>query len=283
MKYDLLVLALGAGVQSSALALMADEGRFGERPDCAIFADTQWEPEEVYEQLEWIEERVSFPIHRVSFGNIRKDVLNAFGGVPVGQYGQPPFYVRESDEAAALKGRSPDVGGALWRRCTTEYKIQPIQKKIRELLGYKKRQRIKKQAQQWFGISTDEAHRMRDSRVSWIHNYYPLCESGISRGDCEKFLVQRGMEKPRKSACIGCPYHTNGAWVNMKKHHPKDWRDAVDFDAKLRMGKLPGVTGDAYLHRRMVPLELAVLKDYNEDQIELFGDFAGECEGMCGV
>lgn len=38
------VLSLGAGVQSTALALMAVEGRFGAVPDMAVFADTGWEP-----------------------------------------------------------------------------------------------------------------------------------------------------------------------------------------------------------------------------------------------
>ena len=38
------ILSLGAGVQSSTMALMADQGAFGKKPDAAIFADTGWEP-----------------------------------------------------------------------------------------------------------------------------------------------------------------------------------------------------------------------------------------------
>ena len=34
------VLSLGAGVQSTTLALMAAHGEIGPMPDCAIFADT---------------------------------------------------------------------------------------------------------------------------------------------------------------------------------------------------------------------------------------------------
>ena len=34
------VLSLGAGVQSTVMALMGAEGKFGPAPDCAIFADT---------------------------------------------------------------------------------------------------------------------------------------------------------------------------------------------------------------------------------------------------
>lgn len=37
-------LSLGAGVQSTTMALMAAHGEIGPMPDCAIFADTGWEP-----------------------------------------------------------------------------------------------------------------------------------------------------------------------------------------------------------------------------------------------
>ena len=47
---QLRVLSLGAGVQSTTLALMAAHGEIGPMPDCAIFADTGWEPRIPFEQ-----------------------------------------------------------------------------------------------------------------------------------------------------------------------------------------------------------------------------------------
>lgn len=47
-------LSLGAGVQSTTLALMAAHGEIGPMPDCAIFADTGWEPQAVYDHLAWL-------------------------------------------------------------------------------------------------------------------------------------------------------------------------------------------------------------------------------------
>ena len=44
-------LSLGAGVQSSTLALMAAQGEVKPMPDAAIFADTQAEPTKVYDYL----------------------------------------------------------------------------------------------------------------------------------------------------------------------------------------------------------------------------------------
>ena len=38
------IISLGAGVQSSTMALMATYGEITPMPDAAIFADTQWEP-----------------------------------------------------------------------------------------------------------------------------------------------------------------------------------------------------------------------------------------------
>ena len=48
---DMRVLSLGAGVQSTTLLLMAVEGILPGL-DCAIFADTGWEPARVYEHLD---------------------------------------------------------------------------------------------------------------------------------------------------------------------------------------------------------------------------------------
>ena len=79
----LTVLSLGGGVQSSVMALMAGEslpptgsgGAFGRMPDCAIFADTHWEPPSVYEHIEWLKDRLRFPLYVVDNGrNLREDV-----------------------------------------------------------------------------------------------------------------------------------------------------------------------------------------------------------------
>lgn len=283
-NYDLNVLSLGAGVQSTAVYLMALDGQFDSIPDCAIFADTQWEPAEVYVQLQRLIEEggKTIPIHVVTTGNLREDVLKVVGppGQRLGRVANPPFYVKRNEEESRIDNLPPDEGGKLWRGCTSEYKIKPIHKKIRSLLGYQKGERIHKNVRQWFGISTDEAQRMRDSRERWIANYYPLIEKLFSRTDCEKYLKRRGYGEVIKSSCIGCPFHSNHTWVHMKRHRPDDWADAVDFDHKLRNGKLPGVIGDAYLSRRCEPLEEAIKHDYDENQMDLWNE---ECEGMCGV
>lgn len=46
------IISLGAGVQSSTMALMAAHGEITPMPDAAIFADTQAEPASVYKWLD---------------------------------------------------------------------------------------------------------------------------------------------------------------------------------------------------------------------------------------
>jgi len=46
------VLSLGAGVQSSTLALMVEKGEIP-KVDCGIFADVGGEPQTVYDHLEY--------------------------------------------------------------------------------------------------------------------------------------------------------------------------------------------------------------------------------------
>jgi hypothetical protein len=64
------IISLGAGVQSSTMALMAAAGEITPMPDCAIFADTQGEPHAVYAWLDWLEKQLPFPVHRVTQGSL---------------------------------------------------------------------------------------------------------------------------------------------------------------------------------------------------------------------
>jgi hypothetical protein len=54
MSIHLRVISLGAGVQSTTMALMAAHGELTPTPDFAVFADTGNEPAAVYEHLKWL-------------------------------------------------------------------------------------------------------------------------------------------------------------------------------------------------------------------------------------
>lgn len=76
LTQTLRVLSLGAGVQSSTLALMIAAGEL-EPIDCAIFADTQSEPRAVYDWLDYLQTKLPFPVKRVTQGSLRQNILNS--------------------------------------------------------------------------------------------------------------------------------------------------------------------------------------------------------------
>ena len=79
MKTNLRVLSLGAGVQSSTLALMIEKGQVP-MVDAAIFADVKGEPIAVYKHLDWLEKQLSYPVYRVTWRNLKQDILDAAEG-----------------------------------------------------------------------------------------------------------------------------------------------------------------------------------------------------------
>jgi len=95
MKQNLRVLSLGAGVQSSALALMIEHGEIP-MVDCAIFADTGAEPEKVYEWLDYITSKVSYPVHIVQWRNLKEDLYAAAKGEYKGF--TAPFHTRNKKQ-----------------------------------------------------------------------------------------------------------------------------------------------------------------------------------------
>jgi hypothetical protein len=243
------VLNLGAGVQSTTLALLAVEGGLP-KPDAAIFADTQWEPRRVYEHLDRLGAvlvQAGIPLYRVTAGNLRDDSLD-----PDHRYCSVPYFVRNPDGSEGM-GR---------RQCTSEYKLKPIKVKVRELLGYPHPRPVPRgvYAESWIGFSTDEVHRVRDTLdVQYSRPRHPLLELGMSRKDCARWLASRGWTSVEKSACIGCPFHGNRQWRDLRDNDPAAWVDAIEFDRAIRKGGARGLplNGEAFLHRSRIPLDIA--------------------------
>jgi hypothetical protein len=259
------VISLGAGVQSTTMALMAACGDIGPMPDCAIFADTGWEPKRVYEHLAWLTDVLPFPVHTVSAGNIRESAI-AGGNHRSGRFAAIPWFVRNPDGSEGM-GR---------RQCTTHYKIEPIRRKVRQLLGGKT---PKGGCEQWIGISTDEALRMKPSRVQYVNNRWPLIERGMSRADCLTWMEAKAYPRPPKSSCVGCPYHNAEQWREIRAD-PAAWADVVEVDAAIRDQIWRGFKGQQFMHRQRVPLAEVDLRTKAEKEADLFNN---ECEGMCGV
>ena len=267
------VLNLGAGVQSTTMALMASEGHLLDPPDCAIFADTGWEPRATYEHLDRLRELLAFPLHVASGGNLRERLMEL-----------PNEPLERKKRYASVPFFTP--GGGMGRRqCTGEYKIKPIRKTIKVLLGVSlgRHHMLPPGAVEcWIGISTDEASRMKPSDVGWVVNRWPLVDLMMSRHDCIVWLMRHRYPIPPKSSCLGCPYHSDEYWGRLKRESPSEWADTVAVDRAVRNGEAAGMKQAQYLHRSCKPLGEVPLPG-DEGQLQLFDPEGAEneCTGFC--
>lgn len=252
----MIALSLGWGVQSFTMAAMSALGELP-RVDVAIHADTTHERQATYEFAErwtpWLEEH-----------GIRVVTVKPKHSDPVDNgYGWPdePFYTINLDR----------TNGQTKRQCTSQWKIAPIRRCLQSV-------RHSQPVEQWIGISTDEALRMKESDVKYITHRWPLIEKRMSRNDCVAWLKDHKLEVPPKSSCIFCPYHDSKAWREMWKENSADWRKAVEVDNQIRKARPPC---DLFVHPARKPLtEIDLRNDEDRGQLRLWDE---ECSGMCGL
>jgi hypothetical protein len=251
MEKPIDVISLGAGVQSSTMALMAAAGEITPMPVGAIFADTTYEPKAVYEWLTWLEKQLPFPVYRVKAYDNRRGLFDR------GQT-QIPTYLQ---------------GGMGKRQCTSNWKLVPLYRKCREIAGFTGKRAPDGLVTNWIGISLDEVHRMKPNRERWTVNRWPLIERRISRAGCLRWMEGNGYPRPPRSACVFCPYKSDAEWRETR-NDPEQMLVVRKVEAML------SPKGE-YLHNSKQRIdEVDLSTDLDCGQMSLFGN---ECEGMCGV
>lgn len=268
MSEPIHIISLGAGVQSSTMALMAAAGEITPMPKCAIFADTQAEPKSVYAWLDWIEKHLPFPIHRVTAGN-----LSAISITPKLSGKSGETYLSHSVPAYTINA---DLSkGNMFRQCTDKTKLTPLKREI-------DRVRASDSAIVWIGISRDEIRRMKESRHKGIVHAWPLVEKNITRQGCLDWMQKNGFPVPPRSACVFCPYHSDAEWLRLKTQEPEAFKAAVDYELRLQKAfrATPRLTSIPFLHPYRIPLSEVVFERANINETDLF---TNECEGLCGV
>ena len=247
---------------------MAERGLLP-KPDVAIFADTGTEPPNVYAWLETLKSLLSYEVLTVDAGNlaetstrvrISKKTGNAYLSHNV------PSYAKNFDLTKGLNRR----------QCTDKHKIRPLLKAINKL-------RKRGPAEVWIGISTDEASRMKDSKVKGITHKWPLIDMNLSRIDCLSWMKDQGFPVPPRSACVFCPFHSDSEWVRLKTEDKPSFEAAVAYEKSLQKAAslIPRITSTPFLHRSLMPLDQVDFSANKESkQLNLFNN---ECEGMCGL
>lgn len=288
--------SMGAGVQSTTIALLAANGEI-EKPQYAVFADTKWEPPHVYTHLDALNTRILAPagiqLIKVSMGDLRRETtdIDYTRRIPVftvnpttgdrgftkrqctSYYKLTPIFrwLRKTlgapetfTECRYCAGRGhrhvpwlvKSKHARTWGVCsvcrgagiTTTIGRPPASVWARGMIGF----------------SVDELGRIGASEAPYTVNEYPLIDLRMTREDCLAYCAEHGWPDVQKSACTGCPYHTNAEWRRVKAD-PKQWADVVQVDNAIR--SRPMQDDLAYLHHSGKPLELADISGGGDDEL----------------
>jgi len=263
-------LSWGCGLQSTVIGEMSARG---ELPRCTVLtADLGWERQRTVEIREWYAARwqeMELDVHVLKTGDIQ--VQGAEEHVHI------PFWT--------------NFGGMLRRQCTREFKIRPIRRKIRELLGYDPSRPPAPppgSAITWLGITIDEWMRAKESRVLYVENRFPLLALKMDRADCGAWLADRGLPVPIKSACVCCPYRRASEWLEMREQAADEFEGACEFDEKNRENTLArnAEADELYVWQGYEPLRTADLEAVAKREKRIYGTqlpMFGCESGYCGV
>lgn len=263
MSEPIHIISLGAGIQSYAMLEMAVREIITPRPVAAAFANTDWELPETMELVHRLQKECSIPVYVLGRKSLREAAMGCskeswWPGIPI---------YSENDGGKE---------GKLRRKCTTSFKVQLLE-------SFSKRMMLKLGAPsvvQWKGLTTDEIYRLKPSQKPWYSIRWPLCELGMNREQCKQWLVSHELKIPSRSSCVGCPYHSDQYWSWLKSKRPDQWKEAVEFDKRVRNG-VKGLNHKAFVHRSLKPLsEVDFSTEEDRGQLNMFNN---ECEGMCGV
>lgn len=259
---QLRAFSFGGGVQSTACLVLAAERKINF--PFFVFANTG-DDSEAPETLEYIDQ-VSRPYaeqHGIELVMVQKTIRN-----------KPAETLYENimgdNKTIAIPVRLPS-GAPARRKCTRDWKIYPVHKELR-----KRGATTKNPAIVGIGISTDEFHRAKDSRVPIVEHEYPLLNLRIDRSQCAEIIKKAGLKVPPKSSCWFCPYKKKREWAEMAAKDPETFEKACQIEERLQEKK-GSIKGNFYLTDAGRPLSEAVLPDH---QMKIWGD-ADDCSGYC--
>ena len=228
------ILSCGAGMQSTALALMSCENKrdgikYKEVPiyDAIIYCDLGHEPQWVYKQVDFIKEKceiTGIPFYILDT-HLYQDYIDNFGKKRVVSI---PFWTINEN------GKK----GKMMRNCTLDYKINEIIKFVRrDILQYKKGQKTKKEDlkahEMHLGFSYEEQKRCKDNPHKMFVNKFPLVKMGLTRADNYKYILEVWGLDTKASACNICPFHTNYFFQYLRNNYEKDYQEVIKFDELL--------------------------------------------------
>lgn len=200
-------ISFSGGVESTTMCVL-----FGDKAD-AIFSDTGFEHDVIYERLDLVESWVK-SFHREDFKIHR--VMNEKEGSLTDYIKRQKFY--PSFQA---------------RYCTRMFKIEPID----DFLEKHKDEG----AELLIGLNAEE----KDMRVGnhgnkpFVSYSYPLVDNGITRDACKKIL-ERAKLLPDfppymlRGGCVGCYYKSRKEYEAMALLNPKEFEIVENLEEEIQ-------------------------------------------------
>ena len=204
----------------------------------------------------------------VDGGNVDCTVCDGTGGI---QSRSLPIPVRMSNGAPGN------------RSCTADFKIRVIGKELK-----RRGASADNPATIGIGISLDEIHRANARKVDPHERIvYPLVgigeETGLkmTRTDCMRVIREAGIPVPPKSSCFFCPFHRPTAWADLARETPDLFAKSVQLEDTLNARRDMLGKDHVFLTRFGIPLREAI--DTEQELIPWADDPAdGSCStGWC--
>ena len=270
-------ISYGGGVQSSALIVLATQGKLDEimggSITAALFANTGDDSEHpktlTYVRqfmVPWAAER-GIPVIELQKTRADGTKETLWGRATHPDKRSLPIPVRLSNGAPAS------------RHCTVDFKIKVLQKWIKDHGAT-----ADEPATVAVGISTDEYQRANNkSDAKFERRVFPLLELGLSRHDCASLIAEANVPIPPKSSCFFCPWHSRLTWAEMRRDEPELFERSAQLEDILHEKADRFGHKRAYLTDRLKPLREAIMTA--EDSLFADQPFnGGACDsGVCWV
>lgn len=262
------ILSCGAGMQSTALALISCENKLAAtrghpapRPlvpvyDAVLFCDLGMEPP-------WVLAQVDFIQRACESAGIRFEVLDA----PLYADFMKNFGKRRTISIPWWTVSNDGHKSKMPRNCTIDYKVEVISKFVRwTLLGYRKGQRLRsedhKSHEMHMGFSFEEQRRCKENPNPMFVNRFPLVDMGWTRADSYAYIKDVWGLETKASACTFCPFHKNYFFQYLKEHEPREYARLIEVDHLLEeKNPKPPMDSDLFISRSRKRIEELTLED----------------------
>lgn len=236
------VISYGGGVQSTAMLVLASQGRLGVNVDAALFSNVGDDSEHPA-TLDYV--------RNVAMIRSRIPVIEL---VPESK-GQPLTLMQllERENTPSIPVRLKD-GAPANRSCTRRFKVQVINKWLKNNGASSDDPAIV-----CIGISTDEIQRVNPKRSTKIEKaVYPLIDLNLNRSACQQVILDAGWPVPSKSSCFFCPFKRSQEWSEMRRDEPHLFERAAQVEDMINEKRKQRGKDLVFLSTAGIPLREAM-------------------------